>query len=92
MMPVNPYKFPIAVLVSTATCIHLWIISARSLRSPAIRMVTATKSFRHSVLLVVKMITENCDKASNGQIVERDTKVKMANEEQDFHRKILNKI
>lgn len=48
--PQKPYRFPRAVLVSIATSIHLLRVSARSASVAHVSMVTATRSFRHSVL------------------------------------------
>lgn len=48
--PQKPYRFPSAVLVSMATSIHLLRISERSASFAHVSMVTATRSFRHSVL------------------------------------------
>lgn len=50
MMLAKPKRLPRAVLVSTATCIHLLRVSALSASEAHVRIVTATSSFRHCVL------------------------------------------
>lgn len=49
MMAQKPNRLPRAVLVSTATWIHLLSVSARSRSSWQVRIVTATSSLMHSV-------------------------------------------
>lgn len=50
MMLQKPKRLPNAVFVSMATSIHLFSNSARSDSVAHVRIVTATNSFRHSVL------------------------------------------
>lgn len=50
IIPQKPNRLPNAVLVSMATSIHLLRVSALSDSSWHVRIVTATSSFKHSVL------------------------------------------
>lgn len=63
IIELNANKFPAAVLASTAIWIHLLSVSARSSSLGQVRMVTATRSFRHCVLSMRSF--RNCRPWSN---------------------------